>query len=91
MFEDAAARALEELWRMRSTVDLFGSALDMEAQQWKDASGGIGPSSDSFYEYLLKAYILLGTPPPELCPIPPLALISLFRASFCLMPGLVIS
>ena len=60
MFEDAAARALEELWRMRSPVDLFGSALDMELRHWKDASGGIGPSSDSFYEYLLKGYILLG-------------------------------
>lgn len=60
VFEDAAARALEELWGMRSSVGLFGSTLDMEHRQWKDPSGGIGPSSDSFYEYLIKAYILLG-------------------------------
>lgn len=60
VFEDAAARALEELWSMRSPANLFGSALDMEAHHWRDPSGGIGPSSDSFYEYLLKAYIYLG-------------------------------
>lgn len=60
VFEDAAARALEELWSMRSPTGLLGGTLDMEHRQWRDPSGGIGPSSDSFYEYLLKAYILLG-------------------------------
>lgn len=63
VFEDAAARALEELWLMRSPLDLLGGELDVEAQHWKDGSGGIGPSSDSFYEYLLKAHILLGQSP----------------------------
>lgn len=63
MFEDAAFRALEGLWAMRSPLNLFGSSLDMERAEWKDASGGVGASSDSFYEYLLKSYILLGDPP----------------------------
>lgn len=45
---------------MRSPLNLLGSSLDMVKGQWKDASGGIGASSDSFYEYLLKAYILFG-------------------------------
>ncbi len=29
---------------------------------WLDNNGGIGASADSFYEYLLKAYILFGRP-----------------------------
>ena len=45
---------------MRSPIGLLGGTLDMEHRQWRDPSGGIGPSSDSFFEYLLKAYILLG-------------------------------
>lgn len=45
---------------MRSPLNLLGSSLDMEARHWLDPSGGIGASSDSFYEYLLKGYILLG-------------------------------
>lgn len=60
MFEDAAVRALKQLWAMRSPLDLLGSSLDMTSAKWRDASGGIGASSDSFYEYLLKAYILFG-------------------------------
>lgn len=60
MFEDAAVRALERLWAMRSPLGLLGSSLDMAQATWKDASGGIGASSDSFFEYLLKAYVLLG-------------------------------
>ena len=63
VFEDAAVRALERLWAMRSPLNLLGSSLDMVQGQWKDASGGIGASSDSFYEYLLKAYILFGEDP----------------------------
>ena len=60
MFEDAAARALEALWSMRSPLNLLGSSLNMETRHWIDPSGGIGASSDSFYEYLIKAYVLLG-------------------------------
>ena len=32
----------------------------MLTMDWIDHNGGIGASSDSFYEYLLKAYILFG-------------------------------
>lgn len=60
VFEDAAVRALERLWAMRSPLNLLGSSLDMVRGEWIDGSGGIGASSDSFYEYLLKAYILFG-------------------------------
>ena len=61
VFEDAAIRALERLWVMRTPLNLLGSSLDMATGEWRDPNGGIGASSDSFYEYLLKAYILFGT------------------------------
>ncbi len=74
VFEDAAFRALEGLWAMRSPLNLLGSSLDMERSEWKDASGGVGASSDSFYEYLLKSYILLGHSSPLLPSLPVLPL-----------------
>ena len=37
-----------------------GTSPDMTHGVWLDNNGGIGASADSFYEYLLKAYILFG-------------------------------
>ncbi len=42
-----------------------GTSLDMTYGVWLDNNGGIGASADSFYEYLLKAYILFGRPAPH--------------------------
>ncbi len=60
IFERCARRALRALWRMRTPLGLFGTSLDMMQGIWLDNNGGIGASADSFYEYLLKAYILFG-------------------------------
>ncbi len=59
-FEYHAKRSLQVLWSMRTPLGLFGTALDMQRAVWLDPNGGIGASADSFYEYLLKAYILFG-------------------------------
>ena len=60
IFERCARQALRALWRMRTPLGLFGTSLDMMQGIWLDNNGGIGASADSFYEYLLKAYILFG-------------------------------
>ena len=60
-FESCAKIALRTLWGMRTPLGLFGTALDMRQSIWLDNNGGIGASADSFYEYLLKAYILFGS------------------------------
>jgi hypothetical protein len=61
VFEEAARRSLRKLWSMRSPLGLLGTSLDMMTGQWlQPTSGTIGASSDSFYEYLLKAFILFG-------------------------------
>lgn len=65
MFEAVAKRSLRALWRMRTELDLLGSSLDVTTATWQHHHGGIGAGSDSFYEYLLKAYLLFGTHPPS--------------------------
>ncbi|KAJ7526294.1 hypothetical protein O6H91_16G000800 [Diphasiastrum complanatum] len=60
-FEVAALNALRRLWSMRSSLDLMGTTLDVATGQWIEHSSGIGAGVDSFYEYLVKAYILFGS------------------------------
>ncbi|KAK9107965.1 hypothetical protein Syun_023976 [Stephania yunnanensis] len=59
-FEAAALRALRKLWSMRSPLNLLGTTLDVVTGEWLEYSSGIGAGVDSFYEYLMKAYILFG-------------------------------
>ena len=63
-FEHVAVRALKRLWSMRSPRGLLGTALNMELAAWLGSNGGIGASADSFYEYLLKAYVIFGESEP---------------------------
>lgn len=71
-FEFHAKRSLQVLWSMRTPLGLFGTALDMNRAVWLDNNGGIGASADSFYEYLLKAYILFGETSLHLSPRTPI-------------------
>ncbi|XP_019456622.1 PREDICTED: alpha-mannosidase I MNS5 isoform X1 [Lupinus angustifolius] len=59
-YELAALRALHKLWSMRSSLNLFGTTLDVATGEWIEFSSGIGAGVDSFYEYLLKGHILFG-------------------------------
>ncbi|KAF8378329.1 hypothetical protein HHK36_029668 [Tetracentron sinense] len=59
-YEAAALRALRKLWSLRSALNLLGTTLDVVTGEWIEYSSGIGAGVDSFYEYLMKAYILFG-------------------------------
>ncbi|CAO2818260.1 unnamed protein product [Amaranthus hypochondriacus] len=59
-YEAAALRALRKLWSLRSSLNLLGTTLDVVTGKWIEYSSGIGAGVDSFYEYLVKAYILFG-------------------------------
>lgn len=52
--------ALSQLWGMRTPLDLAGTSIDAPKARWNNRLGGTGAGADSFYEYLLKAYILFG-------------------------------
>eukprot|EP00043_Microstomoeca_roanoka_P006328 m.61987 g.61987 ORF g.61987 m.61987 type:complete len:771 (-) comp13370_c0_seq3:153-2465(-) len=60
-FENAARRALEFLWQSRhGTTHLVGTTINITSGMWLRQESGVGAGIDSYYEYLLKAFILLG-------------------------------
>ncbi|XP_031572987.1 ER degradation-enhancing alpha-mannosidase-like protein 3 [Actinia tenebrosa] len=61
IFEEKASRAMESLWRFRSrSSDLVGTVINIHNGDWVRRDSGVGAGIDSYYEYCLKAYILLG-------------------------------
>lgn len=61
VFEEKAQKAMDALWRMRHRgTDLMGSVLNVHSGDWVRRDSGVGAGIDSYYEYCLKAYILLG-------------------------------
>lgn len=61
VFESVARRAAKSLWLRRDrTTGLLGNVIDVETGEWVNKMSGIGAGQDSFYEYLLKSYILFG-------------------------------
>ncbi|KAF9935279.1 alpha mannosidase-like protein [Linnemannia zychae] len=59
-YEAAAKKALLELWKRRSKIGLMGNTIDVTTGDWMSMMTGIGAGTDSFYEYLLKSYVLFG-------------------------------
>jgi hypothetical protein len=61
-YEAAARGAMRAIWARRSPLNLVGNHIDIRTGRWTLLDSGIGPNQDSFYEYLLKAYVLFGDP-----------------------------
>uniref|UniRef100_A0A3B3QXE3 alpha-1,2-Mannosidase n=1 Tax=Paramormyrops kingsleyae TaxID=1676925 RepID=A0A3B3QXE3_9TELE len=60
-FEWVARRAVKALWSLRSNeTGLLGNVVNIQTGQWVGKQSGLGAGMDSFYEYLLKSYILFG-------------------------------
>lgn len=60
-YEELARKASRTLWNLRSkTTGLLGNVINAESGQWVGRLSGLGAGLDSFYEYLLKAYIMFG-------------------------------
>eukprot|EP00850_Spirogloea_muscicola_P013748 SM000095S24962 [mRNA] locus=s95:144540:149855:- [translate_table: standard] len=59
-YEEAARDAVRGLWAQRSSLGLVGAHIDVFSGDWTHKDAGIGTSIDSFYEYLIKAHMLLG-------------------------------
>ncbi|XP_078690236.1 ER degradation-enhancing alpha-mannosidase-like protein 2 isoform X1 [Branchiostoma floridae x Branchiostoma belcheri] len=62
VFENTAIRALKALWDVRSDIGLVGNHIDVTTGRWTAVDSGIGAGVDSYFEYLVKGYILLGRP-----------------------------
>lgn len=61
VFEEKARIAMDYLWQQRHrSSDLMGTVLNIHNGDWIRRDSGVGAGIDSYYEYCLKAYILLG-------------------------------
>lgn len=60
-FEWTARQAVKALWNLRSNeTGLLGNVVNIQTGEWVGKQSGLGAGMDSFYEYLLKSYILFG-------------------------------
>lgn len=57
-YYEAAKRGITEVFRRRSGVGLVGTTIDVETGAWENTSSHISGRIDSYYEYLLKAWLL---------------------------------
>lgn len=63
IFESVARRAMAALWNRRDKdTGLLGNVIDVQSGDWLGTMSGVGAGLDSFFEYLLKTYILFGNP-----------------------------
>jgi ER degradation enhancer, mannosidase alpha-like 2 len=60
VYFDKAKRALVELYKRRSKIDLVGEEIDVETGAWVGKASHVGGGIDSYYEYLLKCSRLFG-------------------------------
>jgi len=60
VYYDKAKRALTELYNRRSKIGLVGSTVNVETGAWIDPTSHISGGIDSYYEYLLKSWLLFG-------------------------------
>ena len=61
-FYDAAKRAVVALYQRRSPVGLVGSTIDVRTGGWVDRDSHVSGGIDSYYEYLLKSWLLFRDP-----------------------------
>ncbi|KMS98768.1 hypothetical protein BVRB_3g068450 [Beta vulgaris subsp. vulgaris] len=60
VFQQVTKNAVHGLWACRSKLNLVGAHINVFTGEWTQKDAGIGTSIDSFYEYLLKAFLLFG-------------------------------
>lgn len=61
IFEAKAHAAMDGLWHARHRgSELMGTTLNVHSGDWVRRDSGVGAGIDSYYEYCLKAYVLLG-------------------------------
>lgn len=58
VYFDAAKAAITEVFNRRSEIGLVGTTIDVESGEWQDRSSHLSGRIDSYYEYLLKAWLL---------------------------------
>jgi ER degradation enhancer, mannosidase alpha-like 2 len=57
-YGEVALAAVKSLFQRRSSLGLLGKHINTETGHWTESLSGVGSNADSFYEYLLKGYVL---------------------------------
>ena len=60
VYFEKAKRAIVELYKRRTKIDLVGEEIDVETGAWAGKASHVGGGIDSYYEYLLKCSRLFG-------------------------------
>jgi len=61
VYEIYVRRAVRSLYNLRNeSTGLFGNVVDVKSGEWKGKISGLGAGIDSFYEILLKSFIMYG-------------------------------
>lgn len=60
VFYDKAKVAVTEVYNRRSKIGLVGTQINVETGEWTNTDSHISGMIDSYYEYLIKAYLLFG-------------------------------
>lgn len=60
IYYSKAKNALVQLYNRRSSIGLVGTWINVETGEWTDKTSHIGGAIDSYYEYLIKAWLLFG-------------------------------
>jgi mannosidase alpha-like ER degradation enhancer 2 len=58
IFYNKAKRALVEVYKRRSPIGLIGTRINVETGKWTNTDSHISAEIDSYYEYLLKCWVL---------------------------------
>ena len=59
-FYDKAKVAITGVYKRRSKIGLVGTQINVETGEWTNTDSHISGMIDSYYEYLIKAYLLFG-------------------------------
>ena len=60
VYYDKAKQAVVEVFNRRSKIGLVGTTINVETGEWQNTESHISGMIDSYYEYLIKAYLLFG-------------------------------
>jgi mannosidase alpha-like ER degradation enhancer 2 len=60
VYYDKAKRALVETYNRRSSIGLVGTNINVETGKWTNTDSHVSAEIDSYYEYLLKCWLLFG-------------------------------
>jgi mannosidase alpha-like ER degradation enhancer 2 len=60
VYYQKAKQAVQAVFAARSKFDLVGTVIDVESGKWVDTETHISARIDSYYEYLLKSWLMFG-------------------------------